>query len=162
MMSFYKFLNKSGLVCPFHKIIWHATILEKVEVFLSLALKNMLHTKKIIDKKCWVVCNGWYLCSGNVETIPHLFFLCHLWKVFELPKIPTSRWGDGQLISTIYELLEGGAQLRNLCINLRINWSQLFVGMCGKKGIGRFSLTREALSSLFNKRPWTPSNHRRC
>lgn len=69
-------LNSGGVRCLFHKTIWKATILDKVCIFLWLALWNKLHTVDVLQKKRWNINANCSLCGSSSESISHLLTIC--------------------------------------------------------------------------------------
>ena len=79
MGSFYRFLNFSGLRCPYTKSIWKAPMPERVKVFLWPTSKNKLYAGEVLVKKRWNVTAG---CS-YVEPMLNqqvTYFLGALWQ----------------------------------------------------------------------------------
>lgn len=56
--SLYRFLNQGGAKCPYYKTLWKIAVPEKYKIFLWLAIRNRLHTNKVMAKKGWIVPDG--------------------------------------------------------------------------------------------------------
>jgi hypothetical protein len=61
----------------YHKQIWTGKIPEKIKIFLWLIANDVVLTKDNLSKRKWQDDPKCFFCEC-VETINHLFFLCHV------------------------------------------------------------------------------------
>ena len=81
--SLYKFITNRGVVSRVAGIIWKCRMPLKIKFFLWQVFNNKLQVAQSLLKRGWKG-DGHCCFCGELETVDHIFFQCHLARLKEI------------------------------------------------------------------------------